>query len=250
MLHVEKTKQEEGQSSNQDSIPSVSEQGPNVRDKRSRTFFDKIREAQYTKGKRELEHCASLIYRFYLTSGTRFETARRHKKKHRTSNIAIIILSFYAILFSMITTFTKTADESKELLSLLSVFMSSFVVAVAIYESSKRYDVRSELFLRCASEVQALRDRAVVMLLSEEASWQNLSEMEAEYQRILTIYNDNHSNLDFNEFRLNIGKFSENNWIKVFHRARYTLDIWMFPLMAAVSPFVILFIHKIIRYFV
>jgi SMODS and SLOG-associating 2TM effector domain family 5 len=74
---------------------------------------------------------AFVIRRLSLTCGARFETARRHKKKNRTSMISIIVLSMYAIFFSMSATLSTFQAASKELLSMYSIFMAQITQAQA-----------------------------------------------------------------------------------------------------------------------
>lgn len=200
-----------------------------------RSFFDRITGIEFTEHKPELIHLANLVKRFNATSGIRFETARRHKKKHRTSTLSIILLSFYAIFFSMLSTFKVGAsDVYRDLLGLLSIFMSSFIVALTVYENSKRYDARSELFLRCANSIQELRDRAVILLRMKCLKWEEIQELELEYHRVIDAYTDNHSHLDQDErASLNNRMPAEKaNW----HRFLYFGNVWTLPLLSLISP--------------
>jgi hypothetical protein len=191
---------------------------------------------------------AFVIRRLSFTCGARFETARRHKKKNRTSMISIIVLSMYAIFFSMSATLNTFQASSKELLSMYSIFMASFILAFSLYETSKRYDARSESFLRCANEIQKLRDEGATLLTCGNVEITHVETLEADYHQLLLEYTDNHSLLDYTAHLASVGKIVGPRLILV--KCLYFLNIWFMPMLAIASPFILFLMFKVIRSYV
>lgn len=183
----------------------------------------------------------------HLTQGARYEAARRNKKKNRTSIVSVITLSLYAIFFSLYSTFDKLVSaEQREVLALLTVFMSSFIIAFSVYEALKRYDARSELFLRSAREIQGLRDQLTAKFVSGTIDWDILDTFEAKYFRILDSYSDNHSDFDFNTFRAKIGKMPPSQAKKA--KNMLLLSTWWIFLFSLLSPAFIYLLYFIAVY--
>lgn len=202
--------------------------------KRSYQNFDEI--IANSEDEKEV-YLARLTRKLSITCGARFETARRHKKKHRTSTIAIVILSMYAILFSLIGILKHQAGDQTQFYGILAIFMSSFILAFSLFESSKRYDARSESFLRCAKALEALRDKAILLLHEKKYEFKDIRELDEKYHKILIDYTDNHAMLDYKSHQYVKGKLS--GWDEKFYPVLYKFNIWLLPMFAAVSPLII-----------
>ena len=126
----------------------------------------------YTEDTALSEYAINLIYRMDLTAGSRFEAAKRHHKKNRISILSILVLALYVILFSLLATYDKNiALQHKQVLSIMTVFMSSFIIAFTIYEASKRHDYRSSRFLRSAHLINIEKDKLRTKYLSGKLDW-------------------------------------------------------------------------------
>jgi hypothetical protein len=81
-----------------------------------RLFFDRYKDLKIYDDANINEFGADLIGRFHYTMGARYEAARRLGKKSRISILSILILTFYSMFFSMISTMDKIVDvQSKDL---------------------------------------------------------------------------------------------------------------------------------------
>jgi hypothetical protein len=145
----------------------------------------------------------------YLTKGSRFEASRRHKKSNRTATLSIVILSTYIFAISVISLTYKSEISSdwKSILQSVSLIMSFQVVALSLFQSGQRHDLRSELFLKCAQSIDEIwanlcRDAKLRQLTPEK-----MRDYDDQYRRVVTSYADNHSDIDFHIFRF---KTSEN----------------------------------------
>lgn len=194
------------------------------------------------------QRMASVVRRLSFTCGARYETSRRHKKRNRTSIVSIIILSMYAIFFSMAATLSAIPPASKEILSMFSIFMASFILAFSVYEASKRYDARSESFLRCATAIQKLRDEAATILFARAVQEKDIRKVEEAYHKILAEYTDNHALLDYTAHLVSVSKVVGPR--AILFRCLYLVNIWIMPTIAVLSPVILFFMFKVITYFI
>jgi hypothetical protein len=184
-----------------------------------------------------------LITKCDTTASCQFEAARRMQKKNMASTLAIIILSLYAILFSLMPTFDKIpkVQANKDLLGMIAIFMSVFIIAFSLYEILKRYDLRSVLFLKSARALQELRDEVLNIHLAGDASLDKYVKVEREYHKILNANDDNHSHLDYDVVR--VGKREVVGLRALEVTTLRLLNIWIVPALAFLAPLIIAYLY-------
>jgi hypothetical protein len=180
-----------------------------------------------------------LIAKCDTTASCQFEAARRMQKKNMASTISIVILSLYAILFSLLPSLSQVEQIKgyEKVLGMLSIFMSVSIIAFSLYEMLKRYDLRSVLFLKSARRLQELRDEVLLLHLGETQEPLKYAGIEREYHRILADTDDNHSRLDYDVVRV-----GEKEIVGI-QAAEVTLlrlaNVWIAPLLALMAPLII-----------
>lgn len=148
------------------------------------------------------------------------------------------------MLFSMISAMDNTLGKTeKDILSLLSLFMSAFVAAFSVYEGSKRYEVRSENFLRSARLLHTIRDKLTVDYLSGKLTWETCKKYEEEYFSILDSHSDNHANIDYQAHRLNTGNVTVCELI--FRKSLQSFELWWLFIFSLLSPSIVFLIYKL-----
>lgn len=219
--------------------PPVEAKEPKAK-KRSTFFFEHFPSLELYKDERD-KHGIALVRQMHFTQGSRYEAARRLNKKNSISIVSILVVTFYAMLFSVISSLDKATEESAhQLLSLLSLFMSAAIAAFSIYEGSKRYEVRAENFVRSARDIAALRDRLVNDYLSKSLSWERLRETDREYTALLQRDTDNHAHLDYDNF---IASSSQNTTFKYKVRILYFLEVHWLLAFAFASPLFVFLVY-------
>jgi hypothetical protein len=180
-----------------------------------------------------------LIVKCDTTAKCQFEAARRMQKKNMASTVSIVVLSLYAMLFSLMPTFDKIQkiQDNKDILAMMSIFMSASIIAFSLYEMLKRYDLRSVLFLKSARRLSELRDRALEVHLRVSQELSDYVEIENAYHKILNDNDDNHAKLDYDTVRVQLREL-------VGHKAaEATLlrlaNIWLVPILAVLAPLII-----------
>jgi SMODS and SLOG-associating 2TM effector domain family 5 len=173
------------------------------------------------------------LHKMRLTAGARFEAARRHKKRFRTSNVSIIILSLYAMIASLVPTFIRLDNIMDQILSMLSLSMSVLVIAFTLLENAKRHDLRSELFLKCAQQILALHDRLKLSQIynPKKKTDKDLRNTLEVYHKIIGEFPDNHSDLDL---RIFLAKKGAGN--TTLAKTLFVINIWIMPVLALLSP--------------
>ncbi|PWE78859.1 hypothetical protein XF30_21050, partial [Bradyrhizobium sp. SUTN9-2] len=151
------------------------------------------------------------------------------------------VVTFYAMLFAVISTLDKVVQANvRDLLSYLSLFMSAAIAAFALYEGGKRYDARSENFIRSARAIAALRDRTVNEYLSGKLHWDALKEIEREYSTLLQADTDNHAHLDYEVFLSNT---SDDRWGRYATKFFYVVEVHWLLAVSFLSPLGIFVIY-------
>lgn len=150
------------------------------------------------------------LRRMQLTKGARFEASRRHKFTGRRTAFAIVILSLWIFGLALLALVYSDIDRDKvRFFIALSLILSFFVTAFSLLKSAMRHEVRSELFMKCAQEIDEIStdfsskysqikykldtapDEETVGLL-----FKLIDSSDQKYQRILTHFTDNHSEID------------------------------------------------------
>lgn len=123
--------------------------------------------------------------------------------------------------------------------------MASFIVALTIYETSKRYDARAESFMRFAISAQKLRDQAVRSIFSKaKVDWSTAAQIEDAFHQLSTEYTDNHSHIDYDEHRIRAGKI--RGFRKLRKKAFLVWNIWNLAVFALLSPVIIYMVFSFV----
>jgi SMODS and SLOG-associating 2TM effector domain family 5 len=187
-----------------------------------------------------------LIVKCDTMANCQFEAARRMQKKNMASTVSIVMLSLYAILFSLMPTFDKVPkiQENKDILSMISIFMSVFIIAFSLYEMLKRYDLRSALFLKSARRLSELRDEVLSIHLGVSPDLPQYTEIEKTYHKILNDNDDNHSRLDYDVVRVGKRELVGVRAVEVnFYRL---MNVWMVPFLALLAPILIFYLYNFV----
>jgi SMODS and SLOG-associating 2TM effector domain family 5 len=189
------------------------------------------------------QYALYLISKCDTTASCQFEASRRMQKKNMTSTLSIVILSMYAILFSLMPTFDrlKLIQANKDTLSMISIFMSVFIIAFSLYEILKRYDLRSILFLKTARELQVLRDRTLGLKLAGDCDLKKYVEIENSYHEVLNSNDENHSRLDYETFRVGRGEIVGLKALEI--QILRIATVWLVPFLALLAPLIIAYLY-------
>lgn len=158
--------------------------------------------------------------RAQLTKGARFEASRRHKFTNRSSSYAIVVLSVWIFALSVYSVVHPGMDN--KYLNALNLILSFFVVSFSLLQSAKKHELRSEMFLKCAQDIDAM---ATELSLSErkikteyhieldssqfsieitrsitEEIFEAVGDFDQKYQKVLMSFSDNHSDMDYNVY--------------------------------------------------
>lgn len=197
-----------------------------------------------------LKSSANIVRRIDTTAAARFEAAKRHEKKHRLSSVSTIIFSGYAILFSMAATSIPPEYQNySDLATTVSIFMSALIISFTLFESTKRHDVRSELYYKCGINLREISDNFRHAVESKNANWESMSSVLKEYHKQLANYTYNHSNIDYKMAMIRNERLELNGnglkmaWIYVV----YYTHVWWLVAYALLSPFILVLVIVAVR---
>ncbi|MGI9481538.1 MAG: SLATT domain-containing protein [Hyphomicrobiales bacterium] len=150
----------------------------------------------------------AFLYALNFTKGSRFEAARRYKKRAHYTNLSIMVLSLYVMIFTLIPVFVpfKLDTGSSAFLFISTVTMSAAIIGFSLFESGKRHDLRAELLLKSARQISDLHWETRVYAAEGKISAEKVWEYIKNYSKILADFEDNHAHMDFTYFKTNIHK--------------------------------------------
>ncbi|MEA2875775.1 MAG: SLOG-associating effector domain family 5 [Hyphomicrobiales bacterium] len=204
------------------------------------------------------EYARTQLERWRLTKGARFEAARRHKKSGRAATISIVIFSTYVFSISVILLTFKINEEFTSVLKSLNLIMSFFVVAFSLLQNSKRHELRSEMFLKCAQTIDEISTRLNREMQLRMLTAKRVTAFDEEYLRKIANFPDNHSEIDFQIFRL-IGKDGQKRKCAAPERGSFKLRhaywkvrsyayIWKNVFLALLFPWLMIGIYLLYRF--
>lgn len=190
------------------------------------------------------EQFSRLLSRFKQTKGARFQASRRHKKRSRASIWSIVFLSLYVFSISVVLViFSENLTQTEgKILNFFNILMSAFILALSAIEHGKRHDLRAEMFLKCAQGVSDLQDQVQIDIATFNQTPEILKDRIDAYQRLITNFSDNHSNMDFQTYRISVGKDSMTSVLRVFYSAIYFWNCWSISILSIVLPPCMLFL--------
>ena len=158
----------------------------------------------------------ALRNRAWITSGARYNAARRLRTRSRLSLATIALVSALGIAAPLLLA-SESFVGSRENLSLYSSILSIFILVVAIIEGAASYEAKADTLFRSAELLNAFRLRVNVLLIDESSqSVEELGKLTSEYERIKSECAINHEVVDFNLVRAaHPGDFElPENWIR------------------------------------
>jgi len=136
--------------------------------------------------------------------------------------------------------------------------MSFFVVAFSLLQNSKRHELRSEMFLKCAQTIDDISTRLNREKQLRTLTAKRVTAFDEEYLRKIANFPDNHSEIDFQIFRA-VGKDGpkrkcstpDKRLFRVRHaywKARSYAYIWKNVFLALLFPWVMIGIYLLYRF--
>ncbi|MDD6472553.1 MAG: SLATT domain-containing protein [Bacteroidales bacterium] len=159
----------------------------------------------------------SLIRRVKITSAVRFEAHHRMQYMKNITTLSIAMLSIYIISLNLLVFIDKYKKLSNEL-TVVTVVLSTFVLAVSLVISQLQYGEREYIYHSCGMELNKFLDK--LLLYKEEKhtlSFEQKKELYIEYSDILKSYNLNHSGLDA------LVVTSKDDWVKTMENYGFTV---------------------------
>lgn len=169
-----------------------------------------------------------LDYTLWVTSGIRFSQSLRYEKLESTINFALLMLSVYLTIFSLLIPHLFSDDA--QLVSLFITSSSILITGLVVLLKSANFNRRSILQHECGRKIRKLLYDLKVAVNDEE-----IIAINNQYNRILDDF-ENHKKIDLSYFwyesHSKVDDSKKNNVPNEFHRE------FMAPLVYSVFPFV------------
>jgi SMODS and SLOG-associating 2TM effector domain family 5 len=135
--------------------------------------------------------------------------------------------------------------------------MSFFVVAFSLLQSSKRHDLRSEMFLKCAQAIDDIWTKLDRDFSLGNVTRDKFKQSDDEYQRVITNFTDNHADFDYQVFRFKtrdnpkrFERFVPRTWARarrIYWKNKVFFYIWKNVYLALLLPWLIFGIAYLAR---
>ncbi|WLB87702.1 SLATT domain-containing protein [Bradyrhizobium japonicum] len=190
-----------------------------------------------------------LLGKMWKTKSARFNAHARLIQKRNLSTWATSILAFYIFAGSLVPLVYPhlLSAGAEQLVSILTVIISVFLIIITLLESSKNYDREAERMLQCALEISNIYN-SYQALTTEKADEQR-GQFTNEYSAALNKSGLNHQDIDFLQFQL------RNSRELQIRAARYAADVvkyfllwvaeyWLYVVLVVIPPLAAGLLHK------
>ena len=143
---------------------------------------------------------AELRRRMGVTSGSRFNAARRLSAVDRSFNLVLSLVSVAIIALTVVQYIYEISNDSNRLIALFTIAASVALLVLTNLNTGNQNMVLSEQLHRCALEVNEVSRRLDAALLENDESIS--SQCAREYSEILQKYSVNHEKVDYIEHKL------------------------------------------------
>lgn len=145
------------------------------------------------------------IYKkLWKTKGIRYTAYHRLRNQSRWSIITISILSFYILSLSIVAILFQDSFSSfkHQLFNAFSLISSVFIMIVSFVESLKAYDLQAEFLHRNANDISKIFNEFQRRLRNNLLDESYSKYVVEEYNKLLDSCPFNHSEIDFERFKV------------------------------------------------
>lgn len=192
----------------------------------------------FAKDKGMHAHADNFIYKMKLTAGARYLTNRRHERRSNASAWAVTVLSMYVFGVSAVLAiydFGQTPHVAK-VMTASTIIMSAFIMIFSVMEQNKKHDLKADMFLRCAQKLTVMISKLELDLAASTVTDVKLAGYVDEYNRVVHELPENHSELHYRVFRININKSKQGVVANACQKLLYWLDCWGILVAAIFVP--------------
>lgn len=135
--------------------------------------------------------------RMWKTKQSRYEAARRLKRRNRMSLCTISVLSIYAIALSLVQLVAEVPQQINNYVDIATMLFAIAVLVVSAIEAGANYSVRADALHRSANEIAFLADRFASAYRDGGTDEQLEQNFMRRYHMSLSKYQDNHETIDY-----------------------------------------------------
>jgi SMODS and SLOG-associating 2TM effector domain family 5 len=183
----------------------------------------------------------TLRFKIWVTRGCYYALSDRLKRKARYSVGAIMLLSFYVVVNSLVTLVfgNKLPNYYPTILSTLSIVLSIFIIIITLLEDSKRYVLDGDHAWQTARALEALFNRYEIALVTPPP---DDGKFQTEYGDILHNAHLSRRAIDYHLFQLSNPRVFELNW----YRGPMTAIIFLMEMVVEYGIYLLMTIGPLI----
>ena len=187
--------------------------------------------------------------KIWKTKNARFIAAKRMRRSHNSSTVSVALLSASIIAVNMLA-FFNISEINKTIITIVTVVLSTFALVMSLLISHLRYEYREGNYHQCGIELDHLNQRLKIRINELCMGNNNVNEIISpiednlkyldEYKAILSKYNLNHTEFDYNYSLFRAENERERNFLLlIYYWVRWNiLDVNVLYWLLAIIPVV------------
>lgn len=185
--------------------------------------------------------------KIWKTKNARFIAAKRMKRSRNSSTVSVALLSASIIAVNMLA-FLNISEIDKTIITIVTVVLSTFALVMSLLISHLRYEYREDNYHQCGIELDHLNQRLTIRINELCEGNNNLNEIVSpiednlkyldEYNAILSKYNLNHTEFDYNYSLIKAESDKDHNFLLfIYYWVRWNiLDVNALYWLLAIIP--------------
>lgn len=185
--------------------------------------------------------------KIWKTKNARFIAAKRMKRSRNSSTVSVALLSASIIAVNMLA-FLNISEFDKTIITIVTVVLSTFALVMSLLISHLRYEHREDNYHQCGIELDHLNQLLTIRINELCTGNNNANEIESsnednlkylnEYNAILSKYNLNHTDFDYNCSLIKAESDKEHDLLQlIYYWVRWNiLDVSVLYWLLAIIP--------------
>jgi hypothetical protein len=150
----------------------------------------------------------------WISKHCRFIAANRLSKRYLFSQFTVALLSVFCIFLSLADKFLPIFNAIANYVSFLNVLLSVFIIVLSLFEASANHNGHSDRLYACANNAAGLLLKLKSVDLSVPNAMAELKAISSEYSNLISQYQENQENYDYNLFKSQAHKHFKTNLLK------------------------------------
>lgn len=143
----------------------------------------------------------ALSTRIWVTRGCRFNAHERMLRSEKWGNLSICLSTVVIIIINLLIFYPpfSTAHNS---ITIVTISLSVLVLSISQFIYARDYKTKAQNYHSCGCELSELLNEIAIKKQVADVQLDDVSRLYKRYEKIIIRYNENHSTIDYDRFRV------------------------------------------------